>query len=818
LLVGGDTTYHLADYSSLANRFQTPFRWAYEDLYYSGRTPETRKIYGIPGNHDYYDLLDGFRRQFREPIKADEVSSADPPTNAQLVIPGYKRGQKASYLSIELPWDWWLWGLDTELGAIDDRQQKFFQETWKDGKPPDKLIVATCAPTTVFGKYARWEDKKAAQTFFQLKLPWYFWSGNNSWSKMIDGIRTTLRNEMIEEKANAKIQEIEDFLRPPENKEIIMDDGQCRLDISGDVHLYARYWGPDNETNEYRPAGTHGYRGWSDHYASVVSGIGGAFHHPSYTNVDEVQEQVLYPTRKESLVAVADRIFNPTNIINGGGVWLIGFLIAFVIYFGATVPQSSRQAFEGIKTLIDKTFLDAPEPVKIEPTTFPVASTIPVESDEGTKQDVTTSVQTITPPTNKPTYFWDLTGVKKRQFWLGTALLLISFALVAAGALFGRRMFRAKLNISGNQNDSDIEAEKRLRNRNRQIRLWTFVVGNLILIAFGFDQLRRVQTHLSPFGSSMLMLYSVYLGLAALFFCLEYSEWLFEKAHTDYVTPSDWALVWVVSAFGLIGVAAGLWYFGKYNLPVFVMTDVLFMLVLVLAPLGILAAAYFKGGEMLEKPWDKFLIFWVGIWHIVLQLAIPFLFVRYGSVLLWILAGLVSFAAYFLGKWAMRNENHMGLSLIWVLYGGIMVALPFLIENIQWLNKFLIWQFPDSFSPLTGLMGAVLAGAFGAILSCVWLGWYMAVCFMNFNGHNNEVGGAARIENYKQFIRFRLTKNTLTGYVIAIDDVSCIGQPVLENGSPKVSNNKVVKKDGSYLKPKLIDVFKLSVKGSQGDH
>lgn len=89
---------------------------------------------------------------------------------------------------------------------------------------------------------------------------------------------------------------------------------------------------------------------------------------------------------------------------------------------------------------------------------------------------------------------------------------------------------------------------------------------------------------------------------------------------------------------------------------------------------------------------------------------------------------------------------------------------------------------------------------------------------MNFNGHNNEVGGAARIENYKQFIRFRLTKNTLTGYVIAIDDVSCIGQPVLENGSPKVSNNKVVKKDGSYLKPKLIDVFKLSVKGSQGDH
>jgi hypothetical protein len=26
-----------------------------------------RPIFGIPGNHDYYDMLDGFRRQFREP-------------------------------------------------------------------------------------------------------------------------------------------------------------------------------------------------------------------------------------------------------------------------------------------------------------------------------------------------------------------------------------------------------------------------------------------------------------------------------------------------------------------------------------------------------------------------------------------------------------------------------------------------------------------------------------------------------------------------------------------------------------------------------
>ena len=39
-----------------------------------------------------------------------------------------------------------------------------------------------------------------------------------------------------------------------------------------------------------------------------------------------------------------------------------------------------------------------------------------------------------------------------------------------------------------------------------------------------------------------------------------------------------------------------------------------------------------------------------------------------------------------------------------------------------------------------------------------------------FNGHNNEVGGAARIERFKQFIRFKVEPNQITGYVITFDD------------------------------------------------
>jgi hypothetical protein len=63
------------------------------------------------------------------------------------------------------------------------------------------------------------------------------------------------------------------------------------------------------------------------------------------------------------------------------------------------------------------------------------------------------------------------------------------------------------------------------------------------------------------------------------------------------------------------------------------------------------------------------------------------------------------------------------------------------------------------------------------------------------------VGGAARIEDFKQFIRFRVTDDSLTGYVIAVDDVSMIGEPVAK-GSER-------RKDGRYLRPFLIDVFQL---------
>jgi hypothetical protein len=57
----------------------------------------------------------------------------------------------------------------------------------------------------------------------------------------------------------------------------------------------------------------------------------------------------------------------------------------------------------------------------------------------------------------------------------------------------------------------------------------------------------------------------------------------------------------------------------------------------------------------------------------------------------------------------------------------------------------------------------------GGIFSCAWFGWYLAIA-LAYNGHNTEVGGAARSESYKHLIRFKLTQTNLTGYVIGIDE------------------------------------------------
>jgi hypothetical protein len=108
-------------------------------------------------------------------------------------------------------------------------------------------------------------------------------------------------------------------------------------------------------------------------------------------------------------------------------------------------------------------------------------------------------------------------------------------------------------------------------------------------------------------------------------------------------------------------------------------------------------------------------------------------------------------------------------------------------------STFAGYEWWGSFGGFWQLVPLLLACIFGLAFSCIWVGWYFAVC-LRFNGHNNETGGAARIERFKQFIRFRVRENDLTGYVIAVNDP---------------------KPNGRDLDVKLVDVFQLRRPSSQ---
>ncbi len=304
LFVGGDTSYHIADYPTLAERFQAPFQWAWAECDTTDDPP--RPMFAIPGNHDWYDSLDGFNRQFRQELDVD----AEVP-GPQLAIPGFERRQSASYVALRLPFDWLFLGIDAQGGQVDFRQQHFFHEvvsTANRNGQGNKLIVAVPEPPTVFGK-ASTRDAPIGTVFRRAGLA----------TPSLDGGQ--------------------------------LDEEQVRLDLAGDVHHYARYWGPPagrsaDCPDTHPPLTPDKPAPSASNYASVVSGAGGAFHHPTQTRAADdksrVEEQVLFPSPGASAREVATRLLNPMNIVRGGYVVVAGAVAALVFALGASVMTTTR--------------------------------------------------------------------------------------------------------------------------------------------------------------------------------------------------------------------------------------------------------------------------------------------------------------------------------------------------------------------------------------------------------------------------------------------------------------------------------------------
>jgi hypothetical protein len=844
LFIGGDTAYHVADYSAIHERFQLPFRWAFESVRKFMRdnlglkadaekfffldkalTPITHKdwdgmmskktegersehwdseplrpIFAVPANHDYYDDIGGFNRQFRRPPldELDERNIESIPAKAlPLKIPTFQREQEASYTALQLPFGWWMFSIDSENEKLDFRQKKFFNQIVEKHNPK-KLIIATPEPTTVFGKQFGAEDKTARAVSAVLK--------NDEQPFLKDG---ELKNE------------------------------ECRLDLSGDVHHYARYWGPKDEKDE-------------SHYASVVSGGGGAFFHPTETligtSTDENGKKVcgeipptkVFPSQEKSRNRVADRIFDLHNIKKGGYIQIAGAVIAIILFMDLNPLQ-----FDALNDIcsVDDFLLHVKE--------------------------------------------------QKAIVWMSFVVLLV----VAVAFVFSGSQLHSLVKTLKEKRHTDDKSKDDGRISQLRKPLLLFLVGVFVYL-FGFLWAQVITPNsynLSMYGSStfafwlraliekfflihihdfaqsfLLLLHLVIVGLIV-WLSIEYSNWLglrFKYARNFGERPDHWVNVipfigerfyqkaeekalgkstdseidsqgflrrlWilytkssvvnvptiVLNVLAILVLVIGIYYFGNRSLAL-IGADLIFIVVAIGGFFGIVAFAVSSGAQYLRGA-AKIPFVFLGLWHALLQLAAPLLLIKSDwrfLIFVWVLiifanglSTIPSIAKFVFqnldnpsestgkekklwktlnfrgGAWLMKKfkRNAWGLFVVWILY-GLLILLPTLfIQNPKTIPS-LVGGRESWFAVFLAIL---LVGYLGYRMTRVWFGWYLAVS-LAFNGHNNEAGGAARTEDFKQILRIKLTEDAMTVYVIGFEQATI---NMLE------------------LSPKLVDKFTLTRK------
>jgi len=197
LLFGGDTAYPVATADEIFRRVLEPWNELLEPTFDPAAPP--RLLLAIPGNHDWYDGLDGFGRLFRrtagdglrghgvaeEPRKKDSASRAvglvarglhldelggtistiagvakttralwrgtDEQRRRRLTLLGYEAVQEASYWALPLAPGLDLWGVDRQLGRLDYRQRSFFASRRRHASG-DRVWLASPDPAIAFGE------------------------------------------------------------------------------------------------------------------------------------------------------------------------------------------------------------------------------------------------------------------------------------------------------------------------------------------------------------------------------------------------------------------------------------------------------------------------------------------------------------------------------------------------------------------------------------------------------------------------------------------------------------------------------------------
>jgi hypothetical protein len=176
LIFGGDTAYPVATAGEIHDRVVVPFNRVLSERRGIGPA-QRRAVLAIPGNHDWYDGLDGFGRIFRRRI--GELASESPESRASvvperesrlehvvdfvekfvvggqiqkqkvLVLDGYVPFQHASYFGLPLAPGIDLFAVDRQLRAVDFRQRRYFSR-FREGRESRSLLVMLPDPVYSF--------------------------------------------------------------------------------------------------------------------------------------------------------------------------------------------------------------------------------------------------------------------------------------------------------------------------------------------------------------------------------------------------------------------------------------------------------------------------------------------------------------------------------------------------------------------------------------------------------------------------------------------------------------------------------------------
>lgn len=200
LMMGGDVAYPVATAEEIHERLVLPWN---EALRAAPDRSAPRALLGVPGNHDWYDGLDGFGRLFRKRVgerfiaddrekstrlerklrrvkgrkvglvarqlHLDEVSSLlgvllaivealrrvftgrTAKKRRHLTLRGYEPLQEASYFALPLARGLDLFGVDRQLSQLDFRQRSFFKRRRRE-HPKNAVFVLSADPALAYGE------------------------------------------------------------------------------------------------------------------------------------------------------------------------------------------------------------------------------------------------------------------------------------------------------------------------------------------------------------------------------------------------------------------------------------------------------------------------------------------------------------------------------------------------------------------------------------------------------------------------------------------------------------------------------------------